>query len=164
MTPLLVSACLLGLNTRYDGRSKENSQVTNWLRQGKVIPVPVCPEQLAGLPTPRPACSYSHGDGTAVLDGQGTLIEETSGQAKGEVFLQGAVTTLRIARLSHCPAALLKERSPSCGTTAIYCNGQLCPGMGITSALLARNGLKLFNENQLDALSHWLSTHQQPHR
>lgn len=146
--PILVSACLLGLLTRYDGATKSNPLVLRHLRENDLIPVPVCPEQLAGLSTPRPKTCFTLGDGAAVLDGSGTVVD-AEGTVMNGVFLKGAAETLKVARLSGCTEALLKERSPSCGVHRIYRGDDVVPGRGVTAALLQRSGLALFSEEDL---------------
>ncbi len=143
--PILVSACLLGLNARYDGRTKTNELVRSFLSRNDLLPVPVCPEQLAGLPTPRPASQFVRGDGAAVLDGDGVLNDATGAEV-GPSFLRGARETLKIAELTGCRDALLKERSPSCGCRFVYREGAVVPGRGVTAAYLARHGLSLLSE------------------
>ena len=147
--PILVSACLLGLHTRYDGASKLNHAVLAWLERAQLIPIPVCPEQLAGLPTPRPRTCFVAGDGRAVLDGSGSVIAVASGQRMDERFIRGARETLRIARLTGCRSALLKERSPSCGVHQIYRGEQLVAGVGVTTALLLAAGIVVQSEADL---------------
>jgi uncharacterized protein YbbK (DUF523 family) len=149
--PILVSACLLGLRTRYDGGCKHNAAVLAWLAREELLPIPVCPEQLAGLPTPRPKTRFATGDGTAVLDGHGEVIT-FAGEPVSALFLQGARETLRIARLTGCRRALLKERSPSCGVHQIHRGEQIVPGMGVATALLAAEGLAVMSEADLPTL------------
>lgn len=149
--PILVSACLLGLLTRYDGRTKRNQAVIDFLSANNLIAVPVCPEQLAGLPTPREATRFSHGDGCAVLAGTGQVVSAT-GQPMNEVFCRGARETLKVARLTGCRHAILKERSPSCGVGQIDRNGTTVAGSGVTSALLKESGLAVFSEEGLDSI------------
>lgn len=145
---ILVSACLLGLRTRYDGRSKLNAGVIAWLERQGLTAVPVCPEQLAGLPTPRERTRFLAGDGTAVLAGSGTVVT-FSGQTMNEEFRRGAQETLRIAELTGCRRALLKERSPSCGVRQVHRGEEMVDGMGITAALLAANGIDVCSEEDL---------------
>lgn len=145
---ILVSACLLGLDTRYSGQTKRNQQVIDYLREQQLIPIPVCPEQLAGLPTPRPATQFSAGDGHAVLEGSGQVCNQ-HGEDLSEVFRHGAEQTLLLARLSGCRRAILKERSPSCGIKQIYRQGELCSGMGVAAAKLQQAEIELFSEEQL---------------
>jgi uncharacterized protein YbbK (DUF523 family) len=146
--PILVSACLLGLLTRYDGTSKRNKKVLDYLRRNDLVPVPVCPEQLAGLPTPRPATRFTAGDGAAVLDGTGS-VRNAEGAEVNELFLRGAAETLKAARLAGCREALLKERSPSCGVHQVYLEQDVVAGRGVTAALLARHGIRVFGEEDL---------------
>ncbi len=146
--PILVSACLLGLSTRYDGRTKGNAKVLRYLADNHLIPIPVCPEQLSGQATPRPATRFAAGDGPLVLDGKGSVVN-VCGQDMTEVFRRGAEQTLKIARLSECREALFKERSPSCGVRQVYLGEQLIPGSGVATALLQRQGLRVFSEEDL---------------
>lgn len=147
--PILVSACLLGLNTRYDGQSKPASHVAAYLQNHGLLAIPICPEQLAGLATPRPPCNFTAGDGQAVLDGNGILTND-SGENLTDRFVAGAKQALEIARITGCSHALLKERSPSCGVHAVYCGTTLIEGQGVTSALFLRHGIDIFSEEDLD--------------
>ncbi len=146
--PILVSACLLGLSTRYDGKSKRNPQVLEHLRKNGLIPIPVCPEQLAGLPTPRPKTCFAAGDGADVLDGRGSLVRD-DGSEVGGIFVSGAEETLQIARLTGSRKALFKERSPSCGVHQVYCGHRIVSGQGVATALLLRNGLQVYSEEEI---------------
>jgi uncharacterized protein YbbK (DUF523 family) len=148
MPPILVSACLLGLQTRYDGKTKANPKVLEFLGNADLIPIPVCPEQLAGLPTPRRQTRFLQGDGGAVLDGTGT-VATIEGEVMSEIFLKGAVETIKIARFAGCRQALLKERSPSCGVHRIHRGKEIVDGRGVTAALLERNGIEIFSEEDL---------------
>lgn len=146
--PILVSACLLGLPTRYDGETKRSQAVIDYLQRENLTPVPVCPEQLAGMTTPRDKTFFQSGDGTAVLAGTGEAVSE-NGKSMNEIFCRGAKLTLEIARLSGCRRALLKERSPSCGVHNVYLLDNKVPGVGVTSALLIHAGLDVFSEEDL---------------
>jgi uncharacterized protein YbbK (DUF523 family) len=146
--PILVSACLLGLSTRYDGQAKGNAKVLDYLTANDRLPIPVCPEQLAGLPTPRPATCFAEGDGVAVLAGAGAMVNR-QGERMDEAFRRGARETLYIARLTGCREALLKERSPSCGVHRVYLGNQLVAGSGVASALLEQAGIKIISEADL---------------
>ncbi|MDX2480051.1 MAG: DUF523 domain-containing protein [Desulfuromusa sp.] len=148
MRPILVSSCLLGLKTRYDGTDNYCQAVIDYIENNQLIPIPVCPEQLAGLSTPRPKCWFSRGDGAAVLTGLGELIDEEDCNVT-EVFLRGAQECLKIAKLAHCELAIMQQRSPSCGSQKIYLNGELIEGVGVTTALLNKNGLKVFSNDNL---------------
>lgn len=146
--PVLVSACLLGLATRYDGRSKTNARVRDYLRARNLLPIPVCPEQLGGLATPRPPARFQSGDGETLWLGQGELVNQL-GKSMNAAFKRGAEETLRIAQLTGCRAALLKERSPSCGVHRIHRREGLVSGSGVAAALLRRAGLTLISDEDL---------------
>lgn len=142
MKNLLVSACLLGCACRYDGGSKPCQEVLA-LQEAYHL-VPVCPEQLGGLPTPRPA---SERKGNRVVNEQGEDVTRQYGR--------GALEALRIARLLHCETAVLKERSPSCGTGHIYdgtFTGTLVEGDGTTAELLEAYGIEVLGESQISLL------------
>ncbi|MCI5211903.1 MAG: DUF523 domain-containing protein [Candidatus Electrothrix sp. ATG2] len=130
MKKCLISSCLVGLCTRYDGKSKPNDRCLKYLKE--FIYIPVCPEQLGGLPTPRPSAALSNGDGMDVLTGFASVITEDGQDVTGK-FLAGAEAVLKIARDQNIRLALLKARSPSCGVKQI----------GVTAALLEANGIKL---------------------
>ena len=139
---VLVSACLLGVNCRYNGVPKEDGAVKALLCHEGVTLIPVCPEQLGGLSTPR---TPSERKGETVVSSEG---EERTG-----AFNRGAEETLRIAKLYGCEAALLKERSPSCGNKQVYdgsFTGTVVPGEGVTAELLRKNGVKVFGESEIE--------------
>lgn len=144
----LVSCCLLGLATRYDGTDNFDRAVINYLQQQNLVPIPVCPEQLAGLPTPRLKCWFSCGDGETVLSGTGSIRDENH-QDMTAAFLRGAHAAAEIAGLSGCQLAILKQRSPSCGSRQVYRNGELVDGSGVTAAKLREMGLKIISEEDL---------------
>ncbi len=155
---ILVSRCLLGDPVRYDGRSKALSHplLEKWLNEGRLVPV--CPELEGGLPVPRPAAEISGGDGGAVLDGAARVITEQGTDITG-AFLSGARRALETARAAGCNAALLKERSPSCGCRRIHdgtFGGGLREGRGVTAALLERNGIRTFCEDDIGELAAFL--------
>ena len=135
---ILVSACLLGCACRYDGQSKPCPAVLALAERG--LAVPVCPEQLGGLPTPRQPSECR--DGRVVSsDGRDVTAE----------YRRGAEETLRLAKLYGCTAAVLKERSPSCGSGRIYdgtFTGTLTGGDGVTAALLKENGIPVYGESE----------------
>lgn len=141
----LVSACLVGINCRYDAKNSKNDWITELVNQGKAIPV--CPEQLAGLPTPRNCCeicSYDDGDRKVISNDGRDLTQE---------FILGAEKTLEIAKNNNIKSAILKSKSPSCGCGLIYdgtFTGQLIEGNGLTTELLLQNGIKVITEKDLD--------------
>lgn len=142
----LVSACLLGLCTRYDGGHNRNETVLQLVKSNFLIPV--CPEQLGGLPTPRPPAEIRGGDGAAVL--QGTVhVCTADGENLTEYFVRGAHQTLRIADFCHLDGAILKTGSPSCGVRQIHdgsFKGAYRPGDGVTAALLRKHGIPIYSE------------------
>ncbi len=146
--PILVSACLLGLATRYDGQSKTNARVLDYLRTRNLLPIPVCPEQLGGLATPRPPAKFHLGDGESLWEGQGELVNQ-EGKSVNAPFMRGAEETLRIARLTGCCEAILKERSPSCGVHRIHRREERTAGSGVAAALLRRAGIVLISDEDL---------------
>ena len=147
--PILVSACLLGLRTRYDGTTKRNAAVLAWLEQQQLLPIPVCPEQLAGLPTPREQTRFARGDGQTLLTGSGEIVAVATGQSMNEHFLRGARETCHIARLTGCRRALLKECSPSCGVHQIHRGVELVAGVGVATAMLLAAGVAVLSEADL---------------
>ena len=151
--PILVSACLLGLACRYDGDARGDERLERRVAGGRLIPA--CPEQLGGLPTPRPPVELVAGSGEDVLDGRARLRDDT-GEDRTEAFLRGARQALALARMAGCRRALLKERSPSCGrTTLVSLDGRSRPGRGVTAALLLREGLEVISEESPE-LEAWL--------
>lgn len=137
---ILVSACLLGLTTRYDGKAAANENVLAYLRQSQAVAIPICPEQLAGLPTPRPRCWFTSEDGSALLSGSGRL-ENENGEDVSNFFLDGARQCLKIAQLVQAGRAILKERSPSCGSHQVYLRQEKVAGQGVTAALLKQHDI-----------------------
>lgn len=139
--PVLVSACLLGLSTRYDGGCKGEPALVEYAKTHCVVPV--CPEQLGGLPTPRPKSSLTGGDGAAVLRGKAKVLSET-GRDVTENFLRGAKQTAALAKIVGARFVVLKEKSPSCGVAKVYVGGALTDGCGVTTAVLKTFGLEVF--------------------
>ncbi|MHB8903715.1 MAG: 2-thiouracil desulfurase family protein [Patescibacteria group bacterium] len=135
----ICSACLLGINCRYDGKSKINKKVINLSKKETLIPV--CPEQLGGLATPREQVEQKR-----------KKVFTKSGQDVSESFNNGAKQVLRIAKMYNIKEAILKQRSPSCGSGKIYdgtFSGKIIKGDGITVSLLKKNGIKIISEEEL---------------
>jgi uncharacterized protein YbbK (DUF523 family) len=145
---ILVSACLIGKRCRYDGDGFDGyPELARLVEEGRALPV--CPEQLGGLPTPRPPAELQGGDGADVLAGT-ARITRIDGPDVTEAFLEGARETLAIARSCGATAAILKARSPSCGSKQVYdgsFSGALKPGKGLTAAMLEQAGLALYDED-----------------
>jgi len=138
-----VSACLLGERVRYDGADKLDPRVP--ARLGGRTVLPICPEMLAGLGTPRPAIHFAHGDGDALLEGAGAAIDE-HGRDAGPALRLGAERAAELVGLAGARGAILKARSPSCGLLQVHTGAGLSPGRGCFAALLVRAGLDCDDE------------------
>jgi len=136
----LVSACLAGLNTRFDGKSLSVRHIKSLVSKGKAIPL--CPEQLGGLPTPRESIEIVGGDGEAILEGKARAMG-VSGKDYTENLLQGAKEVLKIARMLKVKGAFLKDGSPSCGCSFIKVGNKRVKGKGVTAAALERKDIKI---------------------
>ena len=139
---LLVSACLLGCACRYDGKSKGNVDVQALAKGYRLIPV--CPEQMGGLATPREPAER-----------QGDRVVTENGRDVTEEYCRGAEEALRLAELFGCSTAILKERSPSCGCGVIHDGGfagGLIPGDGVTAELLKARGIRVLGESRIGEL------------
>lgn len=143
-TPVLVSACLLGLPTRYDGGQLTPARLPEHLK-GKVL-IPVCPEQLGGLPTPRPAQEMRGGTGDDVLAGKARVVN-SDGLDVTENFRRGARIVCEIAQLTGAKEALLKDGSPSCGLTRVTVDGTEVSGPGVTAAALKNLGFTIHSRD-----------------
>ncbi|MDK2918065.1 MAG: hypothetical protein PWQ37_798 [Candidatus Petromonas sp.] len=143
---ILVSACLVGVNCRYNGKSSMNKNLIDFL-MGKNYVI-ICPEQLGGLPTPRKPSEIVDGDGHDVLKGKTKVLDNEDRDVTG-FFIKGAKETLKIADLYGAKTAILKANSPSCGSKKIYdgsFSGKLKDGKGVTAALLKENGILVLDE------------------
>ena len=141
---ILISACLLGAPCRYDGTGKLEPALERLRAQGHTL-VPVCPEVLGGLPTPRPP---------AERQPDGRVVTREGGDVTAQ-YCRGAEEALRLADLLGCEAALLKERSPSCGSGTVYdgtFTGTLTAGDGVTAALLRAHGIPVYGESRIEEL------------
>lgn len=144
MEKILVSACLLGLNCRYSGERKADERVLELLDNRDAVLIPVCPEQLGGLATPREPSERRDGG-----------VRNRKGEDVTEQFRRGAGEVLRLAQLYGCRRAVLKERSPSCGSGKIYdgnFTGTLTEGDGVTAELLRKNGIQVVGEGNTEEL------------
>lgn len=134
----LISACLCGVNCKYNGKNNFNEEFLNLLKNGKVIPV--CPEQLGGLSTPRVPAEII---GTGIFTKDGVDVSQE--------FNRGSLEVLRLAREIKIKKAILKEGSPSCGCNYIYdgtFSGNKIVGDGCTSALLKSNGIEVISDEE----------------
>lgn len=145
---IVVSSCLAGLKVRYNGTHCLDERMQQLVEEKKAVTV--CPELLGGLPIPREPAEIVGGDGEDVLDGKAKVISQ-SGKDVTEIFLKGAYSTLEEAQKLQATIVVLKENSPSCGSSMIYSgefNGKKRAGNGVTSALLKRNGFHVISEEQ----------------
>ncbi len=144
MVKILVSACLLGVPCRYDGAGKAEPHIEKLKQRGHTL-IPVCPEVLGGLPTPRPPAERLPDGRVVTREGKDVTAE----------YRSGAEQALALARKQGCVLAVLKERSPSCGRGRIYdgtFSRTLIPGSGVAAQLLEENGIPVYGESQLEEL------------
>lgn len=143
---IVVSACLTGVCCRYDGGHRLDDKVLTVSRKEKLVPI--CPEQLGGLPIPRPPAEIIGGSGEDVLDGRAKIVDAEGRDVTGQ-FLKGANEFLSIAKLGKIKKAIMKEKSPSCGVHRIYRSGMLVSGKGVLTALLMRAGIEVISNEEL---------------
>lgn len=144
----ICSACLLGLKTRYDGKSKPHQKIINLSEKEALIPV--CPEQLGGLPTPREP-SEATKDGREIIEGKGKVISKSNKDLTSN-FIKGAKQTLKICETYNIKTAILKQKSASCGNGIIYdgtFTNTTTKGDGVTTALLKKEGIKVTSEKEV---------------
>ena len=142
MAKIIVSGCLLGIQCRYKGDGKMNEKILALAQKHTLICV--CPEQMGGLATPRPPAEQKDG---RVLTQDGSDVTEQ--------YQKGAEAVLRMAQLNHADFAILKARSPSCGSGIVYdgtFTGTRVSGDGVCAALLKKNGIPVYTEEELDKL------------
>lgn len=131
-----VSACLCGFACRYDGKSKPDERIKKLYDEGRAIPV--CPEQLGGLTTPRTPCE--------IIGGR---VVSSDGEDRTEAYMKGSRKVLEICKKYSVKKAILKQNSPSCGSSHIYdgtFSGTLIPGEGCCTTLLRENGIEVSGE------------------
>ena len=137
---ILVSACLLGINCKYSGGNNKNEKVLEYIKDKEVIPV--CPEIMGGLSTPRPPSEIIN-----------DKVMNSLNQDVTQQYKKGAEETLKLAKLFNVKKALLKAKSPSCGKGYIYdgtFSSTLIEGNGITTKLLIENGIEVITEKDLE--------------
>ncbi len=149
---ILVSACLLGNKVRYDANDvpTESSLLDKWNVEGRLIAF--CPEVAGGLSVPRLPAEIIGTDGNAVLDGTAKVVDN-QGNDVSENFINGAKKALEAAQSNNVKVAILKSKSPSCGSSFIY-DGTFSSvqkvGQGVTTALFERNGIKVFSDLEIE--------------
>lgn len=139
---ILISACLLGIRCRYDGKCKLSPEIARL--KDKYNLIPVCPECYGGLPIPREPSEIC-----------GDKVISKSGEDVTAQYQRGAEAALQLAKLFDCKTAVLKEKSPSCGSGLIHnglFDGGLVPGDGVTAALLKANSITVIGESQISKL------------
>lgn len=139
---VLISACLLGLACRYDGQSKTYSAVEALRKEADIHLIPFCPEQGGGLATPRDPAER-----------QGDAVRTQSGRDVTKQYRRGAAMALELAKTFGCMTAVLKEKSPSCGSGRIYdgtFTRTLTAGDGVTAELLKKHGITVVGESQIE--------------
>ena len=142
MENILISACLLGESCRYDGKAGKRIAIDRLEKKYNLIPV--CPEVSGGLSTPR-LPSERVGDKVIMKDGSDVT----------ENFIRGAYEALGLCEKFGCKAAILKERSPSCGKGKVYdgtFSTTLTDGDGVTAELLSKNGIEVYGESEISKL------------
>jgi uncharacterized protein YbbK (DUF523 family) len=144
----LVSACLIGMNTTHTGKNNANQIFEDMLRRGEVVPI--CPEQLGGLTTPRPLAEIVGGTGNDVL-AQHATVQRKDGTDVTQAFIRGAREVLELANKLAPAMVILKERSPSCGVHFIYdgtFSQRVISGTGVTTALLQKHGFAIISDEE----------------
>jgi uncharacterized protein YbbK (DUF523 family) len=139
---ILVSACLLGVDCKYCVTGVYNEKVVELKEKHNLIPI--CPEQLGGLTTPR--------NPVELVEGK-AIDKENNDYTKQ--FQKGAEESLKIAKLLDCSVAILKSNSPSCGFGIIYdgtFSVQKIEGNGVTAEYLSKNGIRVLTEDEIDSL------------
>ena len=144
----ICSACILGIKCRYDGGSNKIEKIL--CKFSDDLLVPACPEQLGGLPTPREPCEPTK-DGKKIIQGEGK-VSTKSGQDITNLIIKGGNQVLKIARLLDINKAIMKQGSPSCVYGKIpdgNFSGNRIKGIGIASAILEENGIKIYTEKDI---------------
>jgi uncharacterized protein YbbK (DUF523 family) len=147
LLPILISSCLLGIECRYDGSHSRAEEIIQKAQEIQFIPI--CPEQLGGLSTPRSPSYIVKGDGKGVLSGHARVINSL-GKDVTEAFMKGARESLKLAQLTGATKAIVKDKSPSCGLNTPYCDTDTGYGLGVTAALLLNAGITIIEINPDD--------------
>ncbi len=160
MEKIFISGCLMGQKVRYHGGDElcDSPIIKQWQMEGRIISI--CPEVSAGLPVPRPSSEIVGGTGEDVLKGNARVITRT-GIDRTAAFTTGANNALAITQMHHIKMAILKKNSPSCGNTTVYdghYRGQLIDGSGVTATILKMNGVRVFNESELNEAVQFLES------
>ncbi|MBT5022349.1 DUF523 domain-containing protein [Candidatus Woesearchaeota archaeon] len=136
---IIVSACLAGMKCAWDGKARSCDKVIQLVKEGKAIPL--CPEQLGGLSTPR-----------SPVEQRDKLVVTKDGTNVSLEFNRGAQEVLKLAKLVDCKKAILKSKSPSCGSNLVYdgsFSDKLIKGDGVLAKLLKENGIEVLTEKEI---------------
>jgi uncharacterized protein YbbK (DUF523 family) len=156
---IVISACLLGAKVRYHGGAATilHPTLQRWRDEGRLVTI--CPEVDGGLGTPRPPAEISGPDTGRGVVARLAFVRTADGGDVTNQFLDGASIALDAARRNGARIAILKDGSPSCGSSFVYdgtFSGTRTGGSGVTAALLAENSIRVFSENQIDDAERWL--------
>ena len=149
-----ISACLIGEAVRYDGGHKQQTQLKQLVDNGEAIVI--CPEVLGGLSVPREPSEMINGDGVSVWSGQSRVATQFDKDVT-QAFKQGAQDALKILQQHGIDTVILKDGSPSCGSTEVYdgqFNGTKRQGVGVTTALFEQHGIRVYNEHNWHIIFH----------
>lgn len=146
---IIVSACLAGINCKWNGKNSVNKKIKEMIENGNALAV--CPEVLGGLSIPRKSAGIYGGLGEDVINNKATVRTINLGEDQTDQFLKGAKEFLRIAQSKNIKIAILRNKSPSCGCGKTWqldnkFNNHLVSGDGVTAALLKKNGIKVYTE------------------
>jgi uncharacterized protein YbbK (DUF523 family) len=150
MEKILISACLLGINCRYDGKNCLNTEILDSLSQHDFVPF--CPEVFGGMPTPRKKSGIKDrktghpAAGPDVWSGKASVVTEDNEDVT-DFFTHGAQECLKTVRSFNVKKAFLKSRSPSCGVNSVSCFGNIKEGTGVCAELLKRNGIEIIEKD-----------------
>ncbi len=146
--PCLISACLLGVNCRYDGthRALDPKLITKLTKELYLIPI--CPEQWGGLPTPRSPAQFSGGTGRDLIQGKARILNE-EGEEITHYLLKAAKEILKLVGLFDIKIAIFKDRSPACGVEQVYRDGKIVSGEGVVTSALRTRGVKVLSGDSL---------------
>lgn len=154
MTKVLVSACLIGEHVRYDGKIIKNDKLIKKLNGAHYEIIPFCPEVESGLSVPRHPCEIENGDGKSVLNRK-LKVFDAEGKDVTDFFIKGAQLALEKTLSLNISFAILKDGSPSCGSSYVYdgsFNGNRIKGKGVTTLYLEENNIQIFHENKIERL------------
>jgi uncharacterized protein YbbK (DUF523 family) len=150
---IIVSACLAGVNCRYDGKNRENALIQKLI--SKRLAVPLCPEVLGGRPVPREACEIIGGTAAQVLAGT-ACVRDKNGKDVTEEVLDGVKIFMKAVARMNVTAVILKTKSPTCGRGKVHdgtFTGKMIDGNGVLTAALLKEGVKVYTEEDCGAFA-----------